>query len=104
MQTIIIVLKQRLSVRQLVASSTEKLLFISNSPILLGPHGKKPRKATPRPLGNFLVLDPLLSDISVALRGGGVDIFWNYATRIILFKIITKFCHETKISCHKIAK
>ena len=46
------------TVKQLVACSTEKLFFINNSPILLRLPGKKTLIAAPHPLGNYLLLEP----------------------------------------------
>ena len=71
-----------------MAYSTEKLLFINNSPILLSPLEKLCKQ--PTPLGNYLLLDPPPHGITVALRGEGKggrmrDIFWNYAFSFIHF-------------------
>ena len=79
-------------------SSTEKL-FISNSSMLLGTPGKKPREATPAPrkFPRFGPPPPPPLGISFALRGGEV---WIFSGTI---EIITKFCPKTKIPCHKIA-
>ena len=52
-----------------MACSTEKLLFINNSPILLSPLEKLCKQ--PTPLGNCLLLDPPSLGITVALRGEG---------------------------------
>ena len=52
-----------------MACSTEKLLFINNSPILLSPLEKLCKQ--PTPLGNYLLLDPPPLGITVALRGEG---------------------------------
>ena len=52
-----------------MAYSTEKLLFINNSPILLSPLEKLCKQ--PTPLGNCLLLDPPPLGITVALRGEG---------------------------------
>ena len=71
------------TVKQLIAYSTEKLLFINNSPILLRPPEKNLCKQplTPSEIASFW--KHTLLRISVALRGErgggwGMDSFWNY--------------------------
>ena len=65
-----------------MAYSTEKLLFINNSPILLRPPGKNLCKQplTPSEIASFW--SPTTLRISLTLRGegegGGMDIFWYY--------------------------
>ena len=70
MKTIIFALKHRWTVKQLIACSTEQLLVVNNSPILLGAPGEKTSSGhpSPRPLGNYLLLDTLPLLISVFLR------------------------------------
>ena len=46
---------------------------------LIKPSGKSSMFTTPLPPGNFQPSDPPLPlGISESLRGGGMDIFWNY--------------------------
>ena len=78
MQTIILVLKTPVTVKELIASYTEKLLFINDSPILLRPPGKNLCTQLPSPLeiAYFWTPPPPPLEISVARRGGkGVGIF-----------------------------
>ena len=93
MKTIIFALKHRWTVKQLIACSTEQLLVVNNSPILLGAPGETTSSGhpSPRPLGNYLLLDTLPLLISVFLRacvcvwgggeGGRANIFWEYTMR-----------------------
>ena len=71
-----------------MACSTEKLLFINNSPILLSPLEKLCKQ--PTPLGNCLLLDPPPLGITVALRGegeGGVCGIFSGTTHSLLFTL-----------------
>ena len=49
MKTIIFALKHRWTVKQLIACSTEQLLVVNNSPILLGAPGEKTSSGHPSP-------------------------------------------------------
>lgn len=85
MKTIIFVLKHRLTVKQLIACSTEKLLVFNNSPILLGAPSKKTSKnqpPTPRKMPSFR---PPPLRISVASVG-----------RVWIFSVTTQFAHSKK--------
>ena len=69
-------------VKYLIACTTEKLLFINNSQILLRPPGKKPLQGPPPRKLPCFGAPPF--GISVALRGGGcggggggVGILWS---------------------------
>ena len=77
------------TVKQLIAYSTEKLLFINNSPILLRPPGKNLCKQplTPSEIAFFWSPTPLR--ISVALRGEGGGGLWivSGTTRFLLFPL-----------------
>ena len=51
------------------------------------PLEKSPQEATtppPHPYGKRLLLDPPPLGISVALRGGGKDIFWTYTFNCLI--------------------
>ena len=77
-----------LTVKYLIACSTEQLLVFNNSAILLGAPGKTLDKTlpTPRKVPPFgpppppLSLEFLLPSMVVVVvgEGGGMDIFWNY--------------------------
>ena len=63
--------------------------FTKKNDILLNraavPLGKSPQEATPDPYGKCLLLDPPPPlGISVALRGGGMDIFWTYTFNYLI--------------------
>ena len=93
MKTKILVLKHQLTVKYLIVwprgqllvekktkqNKTTKTNKQTNKPTLLGAPGKRSRKATPTPseITTFWIPHPPLR-ISVALRGEGMDIFWNY--------------------------
>ena len=74
-----------------MACSTEKLLFINNSPILLSPLEKLCKQ--PTPLGNCLLLDPpaLHSELPLPSvgrgRGGVCGIFSGFSTHSLLFTL-----------------
>ena len=80
MKTKIIVLKD-VNSKYPIACSTEQLLVFDNSPVLLGPNGKRPQKAT-HSHGNCVLWIPPPLGISVARRERGMDIFWIYIFRI----------------------
>ena len=67
-----------------VTFSTEKLLFIDNSPILLRPPRKRPLyKATPESLSNLLLFDIPASPRNFRCPPWGVmDIFCNYTLHL----------------------
>ena len=115
MKTIIFALKHRWTVKQLIACSTEQLLVVNNSPILLGAPGEKTSSGhpSPHPLGNYLLLDtlPLLISVflracvcvCVCVRGGRSNIFWEYTMRYeVRFQTIDsgKFVVCLEISVH----
>ena len=81
MKTKIIVLKD-VNGKYPIACSTEQLLVFDNSPVLLGPNGKRPQKATSHSHGNCVLWIPPPLGISVARRERGMDIFWTYIFRI----------------------
>ena len=72
-----------------MACSTEKLLFINNSPILLSPLEKLCKQ--PTPLGNYLLLDSPPLGITVALRGEAYAEYF-LELRILFYSL----CKETK--------
>ena len=75
MKTIILVVKYRLTVKELIAFSITHQSYPESTE-------KKPRKATPTPLeiASFWTPPPLRT--FVALRGEGMDIFLNYTIPI----------------------
>ena len=72
-----------------MASSAEKLLFINNSPILLSPLEKLCKQ--PTPFGNYLLLDPLSTELPLPSvgrgRGVGVCGIFSGTTHSLLFTL-----------------